>query len=396
MRALSPTPSLAGLLLLVVFVAPASANRDLILDGTTTSLSGVHTFDNVTIVNGSTLFVDAFDGTDGGELAIKATSVLVDATSSIIADGRGFRGVLNARGEGPGGGDGGDIVFDGGGGGGYGGQGGNGGCDFLCMTPDGVGGPAYGNAVSVAIQKGSAGGSAGTADGDFGGTGGNGGGAVSLEADIITIAGTISADGGDGMIYVNDSSGGGAGGGILLRGETVTVGASALLSANGGGGGIVCGQSPCALDDGGGGGGGGRIKVFYFKQLNSQGVTSANGGSGSGTAANGQDGTVHTERLDTTPDCTLDLGASHTDGTLILDFTLGADQPTTWSVFMFLSGGVIPLWCLELPKVDPPVTFPVPIPAFPEVGLVAFVTMLATPQEIACIDFAVVDTGTPP
>ena len=281
----------------------AHAQPDLILDGASLSLSGIHTFDNVSIVNGSTLFVDAFDGTNGGKLTIKATSIVVDSTSSIVADGRGFRGIVNSSGEGPGGGEGGGTVFDGGGGGGYGGQGGNGVRDFFSTIPDGAGGPANGSATAQAAQKGSAGGSAGTADGDFGGTGGNGGGAVCLEADTITIAGTVAANGGDGMIYINDSSGGGAGGGILLLGETVTVSASALLRANGGSGGTACGQLPCVLDDGGGGGGGGRIKVFYFKQLDLQGTTSVNGGAGAGTAVNGQDGTVHTERLNRAPDC---------------------------------------------------------------------------------------------
>ena len=60
---------------------------------------------------------------------------------------------------------------------------------------------------------------------------------------------------------------------------------------------------------------------------------------------------------------------------------------------MFFSGGVFPLWSLELPIVDPPVSFPVPIAGFPQIGIVGFMTMLVTAQEIDCIDFAVVHTG---
>lgn len=90
--------------------------------------------------------------------------------------------------------------------------------------------------------------------------------------------------------------------------------------------------------------------------------------------------------------CTLDLVAGYADGTLTLDFTLGAEEPTIWSAFMFLNGGIFPLWFRPLPPVDPPVSFSLPIRGFPQIGLVAFVTMLATPHEIACIDFAVANT----
>ncbi len=91
--------------------------------------------------------------------------------------------------------------------------------------------------------------------------------------------------------------------------------------------------------------------------------------------------------------CTLNVRGSYADGTLDLLFQIGTRQPATWSVFLFFSGGVIPLWSVALPVVD--VSFPVPIPGFPQIGTVAIVTMLTTREEIACIDFEIVHTGTP-
>ena len=93
--------------------------------------------------------------------------------------------------------------------------------------------------------------------------------------------------------------------------------------------------------------------------------------------------------------CTLNLRGSYTGGTLNLLFEIGTRQPVTWSVFLFFRGGVIPLWSVALPVFDPPVSFPVPIPGFPQIGTVAIVTMLTTREEIACIDFEIVHTGTP-
>lgn len=150
------------------------AATDLIVDGTTITLSGEHVFDQVRIINGGVLLVAPFNGVAGtGMLKLIAMSIVVDATSSINADGRGFRGLLNESGEGPGGGGGGVSVLDGGGGGGYGGRGGRGVFDFAEESGpfDGQGGPAYGNLDTMAIELGSAGGSAGTGDGDFGGVG---------------------------------------------------------------------------------------------------------------------------------------------------------------------------------------------------------------------------------
>ncbi|MFC1634241.1 hypothetical protein ACFL5Z_05315 [Planctomycetota bacterium] len=285
-----------GVFLALAFLinATATANAsaaDLIVVGTTVTLYGDHEYDNVQIINGGILYVKPYDGTAGtGTLVIDADSIVVDATSSINADGAGYRGTENGNGEGPGGGEGGPTVMDGGGGGGYGGKGGDGWLDHWIGGPDGAGGDTYGSATSMSILMGSAGGAAGTEDGNYGGFGGSGGGAISLVANTIDIAGTITANGGDGQIYINDASGGGAGGAILLHAGSVT--GSGTLRADGGNGGTSCGLLPCDLDDGGGGGGGGRIKIFYSSGIISASVSVA-GGAGSLYGQDGEEGSCY-------------------------------------------------------------------------------------------------------
>ena len=285
-------PFMCGCFVVLCVGWPALA-ADLIVDGSPVTLSGSHTFENVQVINGGTLLVAPYDGSPGtGLLRLFATNLVVDAASSISADARGFRGLENADGEGPGGGEGGDTVFDGGGGGGHGGRGGNGVLDEVVgFEFDGDGGLPYGNACSIEAQLGSAGGSAGTRDGDFGGVGGNGGGAIWLEAPSITVMGTVTANGGNGAIFVNDSSGGGAGGSILFIADAITV--SGSVSADGGSGGTTCGGGLCELDDGGGGGGGGRVKMYYGS-LSITGDVTASGGPGAGKfgAEAGEDGTT--------------------------------------------------------------------------------------------------------
>lgn len=261
---------------------------DLVVDGNQQGLSGEKVFDNVSIINGGKLYVEPYNGVTGGFLKLKATNVLIDASSSIILDGRGFRGVFNSKGEGPGAG----LLgrSDGGGGGAYGGRGGNGVTDSGWRI-DGLGGAPYGAAETLSIEMGSAGGASDYTDyGGNGGNGGSGGGAIWIEAENISNAGIISASGEEGKIYYNDSTGGGAGGGILLYGGTVVN--TGTLKANGGNGGtLLCGTpGMCGQDDGGGGGSGGRIKIFYGT-LQNTGTVSVAGGRGGLLAAAGENGT---------------------------------------------------------------------------------------------------------
>lgn len=263
---------------------------DLIINGTTVTLYGIQTYDVVQIINGGTLDVQAYDGTVGtGTIEIHANSILVDATSSILGDARGFIGALGQDfvglirdSEGPGRGSG----TTPGSGAGYGGNGGG-----TNLQP----GLAYGTLSGTDIERGSGGGCGNT--GTRWGVGGSGGALVALYATYIEIAGTISSNGGGGITaypaYPHyEGSGGGSGGGILLSGGTIIV--SGTLSANGGFG-------SDALDwyhTGGDGGAGGRIKLFPSSAITFTGTETIIGGLGGvsvgpGPGLPGESGTIY-------------------------------------------------------------------------------------------------------
>jgi len=286
---------------------------DLIIDGTTTTLYGIQNYDNVQIINGGILYVTAYNGTtpDTGTLEIHANNILVDTTSQIIADTRGFRGMQGTAGpgEGPGAGTGGSFS---GSGAGYGGLGGGG-----VQIP----GPIYGTESGTDIERGSGGG-CGIYFGSYG-KGGNGGGSIALYANTITINGIISSNGENGVTGAGQhGSGGGSGGGILIDGTNVTV--SGTIRTNGGIGSGASGSPRY----GGDGGGGGRIKIFYGT-LNTTGSTiTANGlsgGSGNGAPSGqaGTNGTVYSTSSLPVPICptspkyegdTIHLSATPKDG----------------------------------------------------------------------------------
>ena len=264
---------------------------DLILDNTEMELTGdlappfIHYYDQVMIKNNSVLSVT----NTSGVLRIYANSITVDASSKIDVDGRG-----NPAGAGIGSGKPAKEDSDkGGGGAGYGGKGGNGGSN------SGSGGQKYGDETSVFIQIGSGGGGGGDDEGT-GGAGGTGGGAIWLDAEKITIDGTISANGVDGESGSGGDdaggggggSGGGSGGGILIRGKNVTISGTATLSANGGNGGAGHDRGK-----GGGGGGGGRIKIFYELNSVSQVWPVAGGSGGSPGGISGVGGTSYAKQV---------------------------------------------------------------------------------------------------
>jgi hypothetical protein len=322
---------LAVVIAVMAGAVPARA-EDLIVDGTAVTLTGERTFDAVRIVNGGALYGGFYDGTAGsGILKVHAKSILVDPSSSIIAVGRGFRGVAYGNGEGPGGGQGGWAAADGGAGGGHGGRGGRGACDYRPGCYDANGGEAYGLAEDRAVELGSAGGAAGAADGDFGGEGANGGGAIWLQADVIDVQGVVDAGAADAYLFVNDAAGGGAGGTILLAGTKVSV--TGVLRANGGaGGGALCGASPCTLDDGGGGGAGGRIKIFYGT-LAAPGNLSVAGGAGSLYGEAGESGTVFQKQV-------------------VIPVTIDVEPEIAPNVFEFGLNGNVPVAILSTPDFD--------------------------------------------
>ena len=216
----------------------------------------------------------------GTPLSITARRIII--AGIIFGSGAGFAGgAAKTAGSGAGGGK--ASTTAGGGGGGYGGAGGKGGYDGNDLP--GAGGSAVGSAGGASIQAGSGGG------GTDNKSGGAGGGSLSVDAEELTISGSVEMDGavGDGGAL---SSGGGSGGGILLSGRNILL--SGACQARGGDG----GKGNSSANDGGGGGGGGRIKVFYADSYSKPGTLLVVGGKGGlyGTAAPGQagaTGTVH-------------------------------------------------------------------------------------------------------
>ncbi|MBJ7353726.1 MAG: hypothetical protein JHC98_02790 [Thermoleophilaceae bacterium] len=262
---------------------------------------------------------NSWNGTNGGITAFLATGAvnLSNASSSINANGDGFRGGLlyngsstactqldgtvgGGKGEGivsgvyPGtassyasrgnianGGGGGVCENSGGGGGGNGGQGGIGGLSYDGnRNVGGLGGSKLDySAFDHAIFGG--GGGAGDENNSNGGAGGNGGGFVFVRANSLTGAGTISATGNDGADSANvgssDAAGGGGAGGVVYARFNSTA-ACGSVTVRGGAGGDE--QSTGGVHGPGGGGAGGRL------------ILQSSGGTCPTTVANGVGGTV--------------------------------------------------------------------------------------------------------
>ncbi len=152
------------------------------------------------------------------------------------------QGGLCTRGTNPGGGLPGDAIdathFHGGGGGSFGSRGGAGGSADAVSTP-GQSGPTFGEPDLDPITAGG-GGAGGLCPGDGLSTGGYSGGAIQISAGgsiIVSGSGVVDASGGGGRRAFNDAGGGGggSGGAILLEAPVVTI--SGSIGANGGGGG---------------------------------------------------------------------------------------------------------------------------------------------------------------
>ena len=253
--------------------ATATAVPDLVLDGGRVVLSGDQVYGRVELRGRARIEIQPYSGSsDTGRLEIRADTVVVERGASIQGDEAGYRGRLRNDGEGPGGGQGGWRTLDGGGGGGHGGRGGDGVLDGVPRS-GALGGRAYGAPCTREVDRGSAGGAPGSADNPTDpGAGANGGGALVLIADTVLISGTISLNGGDGIVAANDAAGGGAGGGVLVVARHLEQ--SGRIEARGGAG--------AQADDGGGGGGGGRIKLFYATGSVNRRVLDVAGGRGDG------------------------------------------------------------------------------------------------------------------
>ena len=318
-----------------------TTNSDFVVDGITCTLSGVWTFNTVTVKNGGVITVSPFtsgDKTLTGNLELRAKTITVDATSKIVAKGAGYQTQICGNGNGPNaaaGGRGGCALLDSGGGGAHFGRGGRGTTDITppqqfprdfeedcgnsvvyngsgvpscsnttgCRNKDGlptVAGTEYYHSIYQA-EFGASGGDKGCRDGD--GTtvnvSGSGGGRIVLAAvstsmnmNTVTINGTLDATGKRGCGDGNDSAGGGAGGTILVAGDIVNIGATAVVTAAGGRGGDTLGgmangecpapaQQTGTCDDCGGGGGGGIVSIqSVTSNISDEAVFSVNGALG--------------------------------------------------------------------------------------------------------------------
>jgi hypothetical protein len=233
-----------------VVILPPGAYT-VVLDGTSPNLNsynqygGVLTFTNWTtalrardvIIEGGTISHAACHQNGVADTSnrvwIVATNMTIGPYGAMNADGRGFRGgvngVLNHDGQGPGG-----AVHGtyGTAGGSYGGKGGD---SYSTGYPR----PTYGNLEAPFLP-----GSGGAGKESF--EGGAGGGAIRLEVGArLTVNGTITANGGDGV-------GAGSGGAIHIQCGTV-AGTRGAIRADGGRGTGTTGS----------GGGGGRVAILY-------------------------------------------------------------------------------------------------------------------------------------
>ena len=94
-------------------------------------------------------------------------------------------------------------------------------------------------------------------------------------------------------------------------------------------------------------------------------------------------------------DFTLDLVASYGEGTLGLDFTLGALEAATWATLLILTSPtvqVVPLWVASISAVEPPIDIPVTFP-FSAMGDVGIWSALITAEGRQASDSAWIDTG---
>ncbi len=273
-----------------------------------------------------------------GNANIDVATFVMDADSTISASGKGYDGgdldVDGADGYGfccdgcDGGGapayiDAPDSADDayGAGGGGHGGVGGD--ADYNDGTI-GMGGDTY-DSTNSPQYFGAGGGSGYRESTAYGATrhayGGAGGGAVIIEADFMTLAGTISADGDQGQSGLDGvegqtnvtayGGGGGAGGTIHLKGGTVECDGAGcpILSVAGGAGGEDYRQmydTHIEPPGGSGGGGGGIIRVDYSSlsganQTSMQSAALIAGGAGHEDAGAGGVGVISFEQTNEAP-----------------------------------------------------------------------------------------------
>ncbi|NLE40980.1 MAG: hypothetical protein GX615_04000, partial [Lentisphaerae bacterium] len=197
---------------------------DTLLTATTVTIAG-------TVTHAQNTDTNSVDGwTPNARVKIACADLTIPVGGSINLLGKGFQGGVFTNGYGPGRG----MAKKDRGGGGYGGPGSSAVANYYAY-----GGPAYGSA-DLPDMPGSGGGSTFSV---LNSTGGSGGGLVQIHASgNVTVNGTITADGANG---VNHCPGAGSGGGVYI--QCATLGGSGTISAKGGSSYV--------------GGGGGRIAI---------------------------------------------------------------------------------------------------------------------------------------
>ncbi|MGI6103244.1 MAG: DUF2341 domain-containing protein [Patescibacteria group bacterium] len=289
--------------------------------------------EDLTVTGGSTLQLEGANRTGkvddqwrGTGVAINAGDLVIDAGSSITADGQGYTGTHRGAGNGPGGAPAGGIYA--GPGGSYGGVGSYGREDGT----DGLPGQSYGDALEP-IDLGSAGGSSTSMYSS--GVGGSGGGAIRLDVQgTIELNGEISANGEDGTGSGTYGSGGGSGGSIWITAGTLTGGGT--IAANGGDG---------RDGDWDGGGGGGRIAIHYTTNngFDFTNVTATLGGGGLNAGENGTTYALANGHLLVWQRLAVEGGRSLSYSSVLIEngslFVVGGDSLLTISEDLTVTGG---------------------------------------------------------
>lgn len=281
---------LLAFLATIIFSTSLASAADLIVDGTTITVSGVAAYDNVILKNGGIINVDGNVTFVVAKDFFVCHNCVVNGTGRGAAGGQtagaagssgsgGFPGLCSAPARCPSGGmggggssagsnfGGGSGGYSGGGGGGSNFGGGGGGNNYYYGYYGGYGGHGIG-------------GGGGGANSTSGGVGGPAGSKIVINAQNVTVAGTIISDGrrGSDATNVNGGGGGGGAGGVIIV-NAFFSNITGKIQANGGAGGdIFSGTHTTYVGAGGGGSGGGVIINSFFIDTNAS--LTANGGNG--------------------------------------------------------------------------------------------------------------------
>ena len=280
------------------------------IDGGTTTLNSYDTSNALSIttldMDGGTLTHGDNSTTQTNIINISATTVDIGAAASIDVDGLGYDGGrlghVDGYGDGPG-------VFATAQRGSGAGHGGDGGADFE--------GDAGGTAYCIIANPATMGSGGGTG---YNGTwdGGDGGGLIILNASgIVTVDGTITADGA--KTSETSYGGGGAGGAVKITADIISGTLTGGFTVAGGDGG----------NSGGGAGGGGCILLEYTTSNSiAAGDVSVVGGiaDGAGSSENGAIGLFSSVQLNSAPTVSINSAASKTDGTGTVDISIELDD----------------------------------------------------------------------